>query len=84
MALHICQLHNVHFSPVMKMVKLSGPTAVKIIRNGRGKKTIRDSKWSVSMLLSDYFYSKFLISGEKSNPSVAEGILISVLITVLS
>lgn len=31
MALHICQLHNVHSSPVMKMAKLSGPTAVKII-----------------------------------------------------
>ena len=44
MALHICQLHNVHSSPVMKMAKLSGPTAVKIIRNGREreKKTIRD------------------------------------------
>ena len=38
MALHICQLHNVHSSPVMKMAKLSGPTAVKIIRNGREKK----------------------------------------------
>ena len=37
-ALHICQLHNVHSSPVMKMAKLSGPTAVKIIRNGRKKK----------------------------------------------
>lgn len=44
MALHICQLHNVHSSPVMKMAKLSGPTAVKIIRNGRGKKTIHDSQ----------------------------------------
>lgn len=44
MALHICQLHNVHSSPVMKMAKLSGPTAVKIIRNGREKKTIRDSQ----------------------------------------
>lgn len=38
MTLHICQLHNVHSSPVMKMAKLSGPTAVKIIRNGREKK----------------------------------------------
>lgn len=37
-ALHICQLHNVHSSPVMRMAKLSGPTAVKIIRNGREKK----------------------------------------------
>lgn len=36
MALHICQLHNVHSSPVMKMAKLSGPTAVKV--NGREKK----------------------------------------------
>lgn len=44
MALHICRLHNVHSSPVMKMAKLSGPTAVKIIRNGREKKTIRDSQ----------------------------------------
>lgn len=44
-ALHLCQLHNVHSSPVMKMAKLSGPTAVKIIRNGRKKKkTIHDSQ----------------------------------------
>ena len=38
MALHICQLYNVHSSPVMNMAKLSGPTAVKIIRNGGEKK----------------------------------------------
>lgn len=44
MALHICQLYNVHSSPVMNMAKLSGPTAVKIIRNGGKKKTIHDSQ----------------------------------------